>query len=71
MEPLAAATHDLTVLGAMRAVIERHGGGPYPADELAVIAGVTAEDAQRVLEQMVRDGLAIPAGQQPPAAPPS
>jgi hypothetical protein len=38
--------------------IDRHGTGPYPADELAGITGITAEDARRVLEQMAAEGLA-------------
>ncbi|MBB6550889.1 hypothetical protein [Nonomuraea rubra] len=70
-KPLAAATHDLVIFGAIRAVIERHGGGPYPAEDLAALAGVSVEDAQRVLEQMVRHGLATPPGGKPPGAPPS
>ncbi|WP_206641447.1 hypothetical protein [Nonomuraea polychroma] len=59
------------IFGAIRAVIERHGGGPYPAEDLAALAGVSVEDAQRVLEQMVRHGLATPPGGEPPGAPPS
>jgi hypothetical protein len=57
-EPLAAQTHDLDAVLAIRAVIDRHGAGPYPAAELAAIAGVTAEDVRRVLAHMVDEGLA-------------
>jgi hypothetical protein len=60
LEPLAAQTHDLDVFQAIRVVVARHGAGPYPAEELATIAGVTATDARRVLEQMVTEGLATP-----------
>jgi DNA-binding IclR family transcriptional regulator len=42
----------------IRAVIEQHGAGPYSAEELATVAGITAGDARRVLEQMVTEGLA-------------
>lgn len=45
LEPLAAQTHDLEVFWAIRAVVDRHGAGPYPAEELAAIASV---DARRV-----------------------
>lgn len=58
LEPLAAQTHDLDVFHAIRMVIDRHGAGPYPAEELATIAGVAPDDARRVLEQMVTEGLA-------------
>jgi hypothetical protein len=68
LEPLAQGTHDLVTFRAIRAVVERHGGGPYPAEELAAIAGVTAADARRVLDQMVAEGRATPANQ-PPDAP--
>jgi hypothetical protein len=33
LEPLAEQTNDLDVFQAIRAVVDRHGGGPYPADE--------------------------------------
>lgn len=48
-----------------RPLIDRHGGGPYSAEELATIAGVTATDARRVLDQMVAEGLATPPNQPP------
>lgn len=60
LEPLAEQAHDLVIVDAIRAVIERHGGGPYPAEELAAIAGVDAADARRVLEKLARAGLATP-----------
>lgn len=57
LEPL---TEDLDVVEAIHAVIERHGPGPYPADELAIIAGVDADKARRFLAWMVTAGLAEP-----------
>jgi hypothetical protein len=41
LEPLTA---DLDAAQAIRAVIERHGPGPYPADELATIAGIDVDE---------------------------
>lgn len=60
LELLAVQTHDVEVFSAIRRVVGRHGAGPYPAEELAAIAGVTAADARRVLDQMVTEGLATP-----------
>ncbi|MEO3857258.1 hypothetical protein [Acrocarpospora sp. B8E8] len=33
-------------------MIERHGGGPYPAEDLAAIADVNVVEVRRILEQM-------------------
>lgn len=60
LEPLAEQAHDLVIADIIRTVIERHGGGPYPAEELAAIAGVDAADTRRVLEQLVHARLATP-----------
>ena len=49
LEPLTA---DLDAAQAIRAVIERHGPGPYPADELATIAGIDADETRRVLAHL-------------------
>jgi hypothetical protein len=57
LEPLVEQTHDLDVVQAIHAAIDRHSSGPYPADELATIAGVAA-DARCVLKQMAAEGLA-------------
>ncbi|GAB2763874.1 hypothetical protein GCM10027174_45640 [Salinifilum aidingensis] len=46
---------------AIRAVIDRHGPGPYPPDELATIAGIDdADRLARVLNRLVAEGLADP-----------
>jgi hypothetical protein len=58
LDPLAAQTHDLEVFQAMPAATERHGPGPWPPEELAVIAGCDVDSVRRVLDQMVNDGLA-------------
>jgi DNA-binding IclR family transcriptional regulator len=65
LEPLAEQTHDLDVFQAIRTAVERHGGGPYPAAELATIAGADPATVRRVLAQMVTDGLAAPANELP------
>jgi hypothetical protein len=60
---LADRTHDLEVLRAIRAVIQHHGPGPYPADELATLARQDPEAVRRVLANMVANGLAAPPAQ--------
>ncbi len=60
LEPVTTQIHDVEVFRAIRAVVDRHGAGPYPAEEMAAIAGVSAADARRVLKQMVAEGLATP-----------
>jgi hypothetical protein len=57
---LEALTADLDAAQAIRAVIARHGPGPYPADELATIANVDADETRRALAQLVTIGLAEP-----------
>ncbi|MEU7899877.1 hypothetical protein AB0B45_44420 [Nonomuraea sp. NPDC049152] len=66
LEPLG----DLATFGAILAVVDRHGAGPYPAEELAAIAGADVDSVRRVLAQMTAEGLAVPA-ERPPDAPPS
>ncbi|WP_223840493.1 hypothetical protein [Saccharopolyspora pogona] len=59
LEPVAQQTHDLEITHAIRNVVTRHGGGPYPPKDLAAIAGIDDIDAvRRVLEEMVAGGLA-------------
>lgn len=65
LEPLLEQTHDLAMFQAVRAVVDRHGSGPYPAGELATFAGIDVEGVRRVLEQMVGEGLAAPADESP------
>jgi hypothetical protein len=63
LEPLAEQTHDLETIVAIRHVIERHGSGPYPPEDLT---GVAVAGVQRALDEMVRAGLAAK-GDTPPA----
>jgi hypothetical protein len=60
LEPLAGQARDLEVFQAIRAVVERHGTGPYPVEDLAAIAGADPGDMRRLLSQMVTEGLAEP-----------
>ena len=65
LAPLVEQSHDLAMFQAVRAVVDRHGSGPYPAAELATIAGVDVEGVRRVLDLMVGEGLAAPADESP------
>ncbi|MFD8497963.1 hypothetical protein [Amycolatopsis sp. NPDC059657] len=65
LEPITKEIHDADVFQAIRRVVEQHGAGPYPADELAIIAGMSTEDVLRVSQQMVAEGLASPADEPP------
>lgn len=60
------ADHDLETIVAIRHVIERHGSGPYPPEDLAALTGVDVAGVQRALDEMVRAGLAAK-GDTPPA----
>ncbi|MGW4476980.1 hypothetical protein ACWENQ_45630 [Nonomuraea sp. NPDC004354] len=55
LEPLG----DLVTLRAIHAVVDRHGAGPYPVEELAAIAGADVASVKRVLAQMTADGFAM------------
>jgi hypothetical protein len=57
---LEPAARDMATLDAVRVAVERHGGGPYPIEDLAAIAGVPEPDARRIVAQLVRDGMATP-----------
>lgn len=59
-EDIARGADDLVTMRAMRRLVERHGGGPWPAEDIAAITGRDPLSVQRVLEQMVRAGLVIP-----------
>lgn len=63
LEPLAGQTHDREVFQAIRAVVDRHSSGLYPAAELAIMAGVYAGGVHGMLAQMVTEGLATSAGE--------
>lgn len=57
-ERIAEAVGSADVFAAIWAVIRRHGPGPYPPDELAVIAGRDPAAVRRVLAEMEAEGLA-------------
>ncbi len=53
---IARSADDLVTMRAMRQVIERHGGGPWTAGDIAAITGRDVESVGRVLDEMVRQG---------------
>jgi predicted Rossmann fold nucleotide-binding protein DprA/Smf involved in DNA uptake len=57
LEPLIADLHDLEAVVAISAVVERHGDGPYPLDDLAAIAGISTEACARALRELVAAGV--------------
>ncbi|WP_280460897.1 hypothetical protein [Nocardia carnea] len=65
LEQSAAELRDAQSAAAIRAVVERHGVGPYPDEDLAVLAGLSVTDARRALQRLVAAGLA----QQTPTPP--
>jgi hypothetical protein len=69
LEPLAAQTRDIETVDALRIATAATVPGPCPADELAIIAGVTIADARRVLDQLRTAGLATRRDHSPPEAP--
>lgn len=57
--PDAEQARDLEVVGAILAVVVRHGGGPYSVEDLAALAGQDVDDTIRVMEHLADAGLAI------------
>lgn len=47
LEKIAATTYDLEVLQKITAAVARHGSGPYPPDELAVLGAMATEGLTR------------------------
>ncbi|GGK10566.1 hypothetical protein GCM10010123_45690 [Pilimelia anulata] len=60
LEAAAQQLHDVAVVAAIRGVVERHGGGPYPVEDLAAFTGLPDADVRRALGQLVDAGLAEP-----------
>lgn len=61
LEQLAATTHNVEIFQEIQNVVDRHGAGPYPTEDLAALAGADADDVRQVLAEMVTEGLAWPA----------
>lgn len=57
---IVRSADDLVTMRAIRRLVARHGGGPWPAEDIAAITGRDAESVQRVLDEMVRSGFASP-----------
>lgn len=65
LDQLASDTHDIETTEAIRLVLDRHGPGPYPDEDLAALAGVDLDRFRRVRQQLVAADLAQPADGQP------
>ncbi|MEU4838124.1 hypothetical protein [Nocardia testacea] len=65
LDQLASDTHDVETTEAIRLVLDRHGPGPYPDEDLAALAGVDFDRFRRVRRQLVAAGLARPADAHP------
>jgi DNA-binding MarR family transcriptional regulator len=60
LRPIAEQVHDLAVAQQLFGIVERHGPGPWPAEDLAAIAGVDPGAVQRVLDELTAAGIARP-----------
>ncbi|WP_063042361.1 helix-turn-helix domain-containing protein [Nocardia grenadensis] len=58
LRPIAEQIHDLAATQQLFGVVERHGPGPWPAEDLAAVAGVDPSTVQRVLDQLTAAGIA-------------
>lgn len=65
LEPLAEQAHDLETLGAVRQLMQRHGPGPWPIEDLATMTDRDLESVRRVLAGLTQAGLAAPPLAQP------
>lgn len=55
--PIAAQLGDAETMRAIGAVIDRHGSGPYPDEELALFADHEPDTVRRVLAELATTGL--------------
>jgi hypothetical protein len=65
LEQLAAATHNMEIFQKVQAVVDRHGAGPYPPEDLAALAGADVDEVRALLAEMMTEGLAWPATSSP------
>jgi predicted Rossmann fold nucleotide-binding protein DprA/Smf involved in DNA uptake len=65
LEPLAQQAHDWETLVAVRRLIERHGPGPWPIENLASMTDQDLASVRRVLASLTQAGLAAPPPTQP------
>lgn len=61
LEPIVVLIHDAESAGAVAQVLERHGPGPWPDNDLATLAGVNVTELRQIRDQMTAAGLARPA----------
>lgn len=55
LEQLAATTHKVEVFQKVQAVVDQHGAGPYPVEELATLAGADVDDVRAIPRWSSRD----------------
>lgn len=60
LRPIAGQVHDLAVTQQLFGIVARHGCGPWPAEDLAAIAGADPGTVQRVLDKLTAAGIARP-----------
>lgn len=53
LKSLATEVHGITAMQAVLAVVTRHGPGPWTAEDIAAIAGISRTDAKTGLDEMV------------------
>ena len=61
LEQLAVELHQLGTTEKIQTVVERHGGGPYPVEDLAALAEAHVDDVRQALAELMTYGLAWPA----------
>lgn len=59
-EDIAQRLGDLVTFQEIRHLLERHGGGPWPAQDITAITGRDADSVRRVLDELVRQGFMTP-----------
>jgi hypothetical protein len=60
LEPLAEQARDVETLVAVRRLIQRHGSGPWPIENLVSMTDRDLESVRRVLAGLTQAGLAAP-----------
>ncbi|MGW4094450.1 hypothetical protein [Nocardia sp. NPDC004750] len=60
LRPMAEQAHDLEAARTIRDIVARHGSGPWPAEDLAAIAGEDLATVRRILDALTESGVAWP-----------
>lgn len=69
LRPIAEQVRDLVVVRQIFGVVERHGSGPWPVEDLAAVAGADPVEVQRVLDELTDAGIARPESRGPDREP--